>query len=105
MYIIRKTLIPTFSDDDDETNYVDNYMEMIARAPILERGTIEATDEAVLALQATNGSWDLKSLIDQRVVYFVMQNKLEHTMYVNSLLANASQSLVVLSIGYSKTIS
>ena len=73
LYIICKTLIPPLSADDDETNYVDKDAEMIARAPILKRGTIAADDEAGLDLQATNGTWDLNALIDQRVVYIVMQ--------------------------------
>ena len=73
LYIIRKTLIPPLSADDDDTNYMDKYVEMIARAPILKRGTIAAANEAGLALQATNGPWDLNALIDQRVVYVVMQ--------------------------------
>ena len=46
---------------------------MIARAPILGRGTIVAAEEAVLALQVTNGPWDPNALIDQRVVHVVMQ--------------------------------
>ena len=52
---------------------MDKNVEMIARAPILERGTIASADEAGLALQATNGPWDLNALIDQRIVYVVMQ--------------------------------
>ena len=73
LYIIRKTLIPLLSADNDENNYVYKDAEMIACATILERGTIAAVDEAGLALQATNGSWDSNALIDQRVVYVVMQ--------------------------------
>ena len=73
LYIIRKTLIPSLSGNDDETNYVDKDAEIIARAPILERGTIAADNEAGLALQATNIPWDLNALIDQMVVYVVMQ--------------------------------
>ena len=73
MHIICKTFIPPLSADDDETNYVDKDADMIARAPILKRGTIEAVDEAGLALQATNRQWDLNSLIDHRVVYVVIQ--------------------------------
>ena len=34
LYIIRKTLIPPLSANDDETNYVDKDAEMVARAPI-----------------------------------------------------------------------
>ena len=64
LYIIRKTLIPSFSANDDETNYVDKDAEMIARAPILERGTRAAADGAVLALQATNGPWYSNAPID-----------------------------------------
>ena len=73
MYIIRKTPISPLSADDDETNYVDKDADMIACASILKRGTIAADDEAGLDLQATNGTWDLNALIDQRVVYIVMQ--------------------------------
>ena len=73
MYIIRKTLIPPLSANYDETNYVDKDANMIARAHILEWGTIVAADEACLALQKTNGPWDSNTLIDQRVVYVVMQ--------------------------------
>ena len=76
LYIIRKTLILLLASDDNETNYVDKNVEMIARAPILERGTIASADEAGLALQATNGPWDLNALIDQRIVYVVMQQKI-----------------------------
>ena len=76
-----------------------------ARAPILKRGTIAAANEAGLVLQATNGPWDSNALIDQRVVYVVMQTILEHTLYENSLLANVSRSLEVLSIVYATTIS
>ena len=57
MYIIRKTLIKMLSADDDETNYVDRDAEMIARAPILKRGTISVAYEAGLDLQATNWPW------------------------------------------------
>ena len=103
IYIICKILIPPLSANDDETNYVDKDAEMISRAPILKRRTIAGADEAGLALQATNGPWDSNALIDQRVVYVVMQKKLEHTLYGNSLLANAGQSLAVLSIGYDTT--
>ena len=46
---------------------------MISCDPILERGTIVADDEAGLSLQATNGPWYSNALIDQRVVYVVMQ--------------------------------
>ena len=45
---------------------------MIARTPIVERGTIAAADEACLALQATNGTWDSNALIDKRVVYVII---------------------------------
>ena len=50
MYIICKTLIPPLSANDDDTNYMDKDVEMIAYAPILERGTIAAANEAGLAL-------------------------------------------------------
>ena len=72
LYIIRKTLIPPLSANDYDTNYADKDAEMIARAPILERGTIAAANEAGLSLQATNGPWDSNALIDKRVVYVVM---------------------------------
>ena len=101
MYIIRKTLIPPLSADDDETNYVDTDAEMIVRAPILNRGKIVASDEAGLALHAKNWPWDFNALIDQRVMYVVMQKKLEHTLHGNSLLANDIRLLAVLYIGYS----
>ena len=47
-------------------------MLIIARTPIVERGTIAAANEAGLSLQATNGPWDSNALIDKRVVYVVM---------------------------------
>ena len=52
---------------------MDKDAEIISRAPILYIGTIAAADEAGLALQATNGPWDPNALIDQRLVYVVMQ--------------------------------
>ena len=52
---------------------MDKDEKMIACAPILERGTISAAVKAGLDLEATNGPWDSKALIDQRVVYVVMQ--------------------------------
>ena len=73
LYIIRNTLIPPLSSDDDETNYVDKNAEMISRAPILDRCTIAATDKAGLALQATNEPLDLNAVIYQRLVYVFMQ--------------------------------
>ena len=76
LYIIRKTLIPLLSADNDENNYVYKDAEMIACATILERGTIAAADEDGLALHATNMPWDSNALIYQRVVYVVMQNKI-----------------------------
>ena len=76
LYIIRKTLILLLAADDNETNYLDKDVEMIACAPILERGTILAADEDGLALHATNMPWDSNALIYQRVVYVVMQNKI-----------------------------
>ena len=74
LYIIRKIHIPPLSSNDDETNYMDNYAEMIAHVPILERGAIAAADEVCLALQNTNGPWNSNAIIDQRVGYVVMQN-------------------------------
>ena len=55
LFIIRKTLILSISSNGDENNYVDKDAEMIARAPIFERGKIAAADETGLDLQATNG--------------------------------------------------
>ena len=60
MYNIRKALITPLSADDDETNYVDKYTDMIACAPNIKRGIIAAADEAGLDLQVTNGPWYLK---------------------------------------------
>ena len=73
LYIICKTFIPPLSANDDETNYLDKDAEIIARVPILKRGTVAAANDAGLALQATNGPWDSNTLIYQRVVYVVMQ--------------------------------
>ena len=106
LYIIRKTLIPLLSANDDENNYVDKDADMIACAPILERGTIAAADEASLALQATNGPWDSNALIYQRIVYVVMQTIFE-TQPVWKFTAGQRQSKlgsVVYCICYNKLL-
>ena len=82
LYIICKTRIKLLSAGDDETNYLDKDAEMIAHALILDRGTIAAADEAGLALQATNGPWYSNTLIDQRVVYVVMQTLFWNTPFM-----------------------